>query len=46
MARASGDVRDDVPTVDLPTLANAVSPAAEADRLLTLALTGLHPRER
>ena len=47
-ARRTGDVRADVSTVDLLTLANAVSLATEgdpveADRLLTLALTGLHP---
>jgi AcrR family transcriptional regulator len=47
-ARRAGDVRADVTAVDLLKLANAVSLStegdpAEADRLLTLALTGIHP---
>jgi AcrR family transcriptional regulator len=47
-ARRAGDVRADVAVVDLLKLANAVALAAEgepveADRLLTLALTGIHP---
>ncbi|MEU4448195.1 helix-turn-helix domain-containing protein [Actinosynnema sp. NPDC050801] len=47
-ARRAGDVRSDVAVVDLLTLTNAVSLAAEgdpaeADRLLTLALEGIRP---
>jgi AcrR family transcriptional regulator len=47
-ARRAGDVRADVDVVDLLKLANALSLAtegdpAEADRLLTLALAGIHP---
>jgi AcrR family transcriptional regulator len=47
-AQRAGDVRADVTAVDLLKLANAVSLSTEgdpteADRLLTLALTGIHP---
>lgn len=47
-ARRAGEVRSDVAVVDLLKLANAVALAAEgepaeADRLLTLALTGIRP---